>query len=89
MKLKNRPIHMSYILIGIAAILVVIIFVWAKFASFLPDPESIGKTSERKVSVQVIKPIVQDLDIKLKYPVNMQANLPGQYPSYLRQRVPD
>lgn len=27
----------------------------------------------RKVSVQVIKPIIQDLDIKLRYPVNIQA----------------
>jgi len=72
--LKNRAFRIRFILIGIVVIVVGITLVWERFASSGSHPtNSVTKTAERKVSVQVIKPIVRDLDIKLKYPVNIQA----------------
>jgi len=72
--LKSRLSRVHFTLISIAVILVAVTLARERFASSGPNPpDSASKISERKVSVQVIKPMVRDLDIKLKYPVNIQA----------------
>jgi len=72
--LRGKPFRIRFVLIAIAVIVAAATLAWERFASSGPNPaDSATKISERKVSVQVIKPVVRDLDIKLKYPVNIQA----------------
>ncbi|HUK57515.1 MAG TPA: efflux RND transporter periplasmic adaptor subunit [Nitrospiria bacterium] len=89
--LTKRAFRGRLIAIGIAVITVAVTSTWERFASSETNPaDSVNKTVERKVSVQVIKPIVRDLDIKLKYPVNIQAIyqaniLPTEVSGYLTE----
>jgi len=89
--LKTRFIRASLTLIGFAVILVSATLARERFAASGTNlAASVDKTAERKVSVQVIKPIVRDLDIKLKYPVNIQAIyqaniLPTEVSGYLTE----
>lgn len=70
--MKNRSIRIAIIIAGIAAIIGVAILIRVRLIPARSNQES--GTGERKISVQVIKPIIQDLDIKLRYPVNIQAS---------------
>jgi RND family efflux transporter MFP subunit len=70
-KIKNRPIRIVTVIVGITAIIGVAILTKTRFTFARSNHAT--RTAEHKVSVQVIKPIVQDLDIKLQYPVNIQA----------------
>jgi membrane fusion protein (multidrug efflux system) len=71
--MKKKSLRIPFLIVTVAAVLGVALLTRAKFAASRPDPGPLHQVSERKVSVQVIKPIVEDLDIKLKYPVNIQA----------------
>lgn len=69
-----RKYSFQTLLISFLTVLVIMATgLWAKFAISHPHPSLNEKLATRKVSVQVIKPAIEDLDIKLRYPVNIQA----------------
>lgn len=60
-----------WIAVGVSLIVGTVLFTHERQAS--PGPILKPTDAPRKISVKVIKPIVEDLDIKLRYPVNIQA----------------
>ncbi|MDE1889815.1 MAG: efflux RND transporter periplasmic adaptor subunit [Planctomycetota bacterium] len=69
--MKNRTIRTAAIIVGIAVVIGVTLLIRTKLTPV--HSKTVSETAERKISVQVIKPVIQDLDIKLRYPVNIQA----------------
>lgn len=69
--MKSRSIRIVAVIVGIAVVIGVTLLIRARLTPV--HSKTVLGTAERKISVQVIKPIIQDLDIKLRYPVNIQA----------------
>lgn len=69
--MKNRTIRTAAVIVGIAVVIGVTLLIRTRLTPV--HSKTVLGTAERKISVQVIKPVIQDLDIKLRYPVNIQA----------------
>jgi|GEM_PF-983064 len=69
--MKSRSIRIVAVIVGIAVVIGVTLLIRARLTPV--HSKTVLGTAERKISVQVIKPIIQDIDIKLRYPVNIQA----------------
>ncbi len=69
--MKSRSIRIVAVIVGIAVVIGVTLLIRVRLTPV--HSKTVLGTAERKISVQVIKPIIQDLDIKLRYPVNIQA----------------
>lgn len=70
-KMKNRSIRTVAVIVGIAVVIGVVLLIRTRLTP--AHSKMVLKNEDRKISVQVIKPVIQDIDIKLRYPVNIRA----------------